>query len=80
LGNAIRYNNIEAVKLLGKRTDLKVSDADREMAKKNGIDLDSLLKPQPFAETTEKVVTETVTADVADADRYNEIFKKVFSA
>ena len=80
LGNAIRYNNIKAIELLGKRPDLKVTNKDRELAKRNGIDLDSLLKPQPFAEVTETVVAEPVTADVADADKYNEIFKKVFSA
>lgn len=80
LGNALRFGNVEALKYLGKRPDLVVSDKDRELAKKKGIKLDDFIKPTPFNETTESVVkTETVTTDVADADKYNEIFKKVFS-
>ena len=79
LGNAIRYGNTEAIKYLGKRPDLTITNKDRELAKKKGIDLDKFIKPEPFKETTEAVVTDTVVADVADADRYNEIFKKVFS-
>jgi hypothetical protein len=80
LGNAIRYGNTEAIKLLGKRPDLTVTDKDRELAGKKGINLDEFIKPEPFKEATETVVSDTVVADVADADRYNEIFKKVFSA
>jgi ankyrin repeat protein len=81
LGNALRFGNIEALKFLGKRPDLVVSDKDRELAKKKGIKLDDFIKPTPFNETTESVVkAETVTTDVEDADKYNEIFKKVFSA
>lgn len=80
LGNAIRFNNLEAIKYLGKRPDLEVRDKDKELAKKKGIKLDEYIKPEPFNESTEVKVGETITADVADADRYNEIFKKVFSA
>jgi hypothetical protein len=39
LGNAIRNKNIEAIKILAKRKDLIVRDADREMAKKYGVNL-----------------------------------------
>jgi len=84
LGNAIRFGNTKAIEILGKRPDLKVTDKDRELAKKKGIDLDKFIKPEPFKEVTEVKVgsksKKTVTADVADADKYNEIFKKVFSA
>jgi len=80
LGNAIRFNNVEAIKIIGKRPDLKVTDKDRDLAKNKGINLDKLIKPEPIKEVTEVKVEKTVTADVADADKYNEIFKKVFSA
>ena len=80
LGNALRYKNTEALKWLGKRPDLEVRDKDRELAKKMGIDLDKFIKPEPFSEVTETKVNDEVVAEVADADRYNEIFKKVFSA
>lgn len=79
LGNAIRYKNTEAIKWLGKRPDLEVRDKDRDLAKKMGINLDKYIKPEPFNEVTETNVGEVVTADVADADKYNEIFKRVFS-
>ena len=80
LGNAIRYKNTKAIEFLGKRPDLEVRDKDKELAKKMGIDLDKFIKPVPFNEATEtKVSGEVVTAEVSDADRYNEIFKKVFA-
>ena len=79
LGNAIRYKNTEAIKWLGKRPDLEVRDKDRDLANKMGIDLNKYIKPEPFKETTEVVVGDVVTTDVADAEKYNEVFKKVFS-
>jgi hypothetical protein len=79
LGNAIRRNNIEALKFLGKRPDLDIRKEDRELAEKMGIKLDDFIKPEPFNEVTESKVGEVVTAETSDADHYNEIFKKVFS-
>jgi len=79
LGEAIRHGNEKAVEILGKREDLVVTDKDRELAKKKGINLDKYLKPQPFTETTVVNVGDTVTSEVADADKYNEIFKRIFS-
>ena len=80
LGNAIRYKNTKAIEFLGKRPDLEVRDKDKELAKKMGIDLVKFIKPVPFNEATEtKVSGEVVTAEVSDADKYNEIFKKVFA-
>lgn len=79
LGEAIRHGNEKAVEILGKREDLVVTNKDRDLAKKKGIDLDKYLKPQPFTETTVVNVSDTVTSEVADADKYNEIFKKIFS-
>lgn len=80
LGQALRYKNTEALKYLGKRPDLEVRDKDRELAKSLNIDLDKYLKPQPFNESTETKVESVVTTQVEDADKYNEIFKRVFSA
>jgi len=74
LGNAIRKNNIEAVKLLCKRPDLEIREKDRELAKNKKIALDKYIKPVPFNKTTEAVV-----ASASDADKYSEVFKKVFS-
>lgn len=80
LGNAIRHKNVEAIRILGKRPDLEIRERDMELASKLGIDLNNLIKPEPFNEVTEAKVGDTVvTAEVADADKYNEIFKKVFS-
>ena len=39
LTTAIRYKNIEAIKILSKRKDLIVRDKDIELAKEKGIDL-----------------------------------------
>lgn len=81
LGNALRFGNVKALEYIGKRPDLIITDKDRELAKNKGINLDDFIKPTPFNETTDSIVEKdgTVKATVADADKYNEIFKKVFS-
>jgi len=81
-GEAIRHDNLEALDILGKRPDIKLSDKDNELAKKKGIDITKYLKPTDdiFKKKTAKSTEATVVADVEDADKYNEIFKKVFSA
>jgi len=76
-GNAMRYRNYEAMRIIGSRPDLVVLDSERELAKKLNINIDDYIKPTPFAETTEETV---VTAEVENADKYNEIFKKVFAS
>ena len=45
VGNAIRRNNLEALKVLGQRPDLKISADDKKEAKKNGINLSDYIKP-----------------------------------
>ena len=45
LASAIRNNNVEAIKALGKRPDLVIDDEDRALAKSSGIDLNQLIKP-----------------------------------
>lgn len=79
LGTAIKFDNTNAIKHLGKRSDLVVTDDDRKKAKQKKIDLDKFLKPQPFNEVTETSVGEKVTAKAADAEYYDKIFAKVFS-
>jgi ankyrin repeat protein len=85
LGEAIRHENLKALELLGKRPDLKVLDKEKEIAKKKGIDLNKYLKPSDSIfetpkENVEAVTSEVVVAETTDADKYNEIFKRVFSA
>jgi hypothetical protein len=85
LGEAIRHENLKAIELLGKRPDLKVLDKEKEIAKKKGIDLNKYLKPSESIfetpkEKEEAVTSEVVVAETTDADKYNEIFKRVFSA
>ena len=45
LTSAIRNNNIEAIKALGKRPDLVITEDDRNLAKKSNVDLNQLIKP-----------------------------------
>lgn len=83
-GEAIRHDNLKALEIVGQRPDIKLSDKDKDLAKKKGIDLSKYLKPTDsiFKEKKAEVKTtnETVVTEVEDADKYNEIFKKVFSA
>lgn len=82
-GEAIRHNNLKALEIIGKRPDIKPSDKDNELAKKKGINTAKYLKPTDSIFKEQKKVentVETVVAEVEDADKYNEIFKKVFSA
>ena len=82
LGEALRHNNLAAVEVIGKRPDLEVTKADKDLAKSMNVDLDKYIKPTDsiFKEQKATVTTEAVVAEVEDADKYNEIFKKVFSA
>lgn len=45
LSVAIKNNNIEAIKLLGLRTDLVIRQEDAKLAEKNGIKLSAMIKP-----------------------------------
>jgi hypothetical protein len=73
---------LAAVEVIGKRPDLEVTKADKDLAKSMNVDLDKYIKPTDtiFKEQKATVTTEAVVAEVEDADKYNEIFKKVFSA
>ncbi len=79
LGNAIRYQNIEAIKMLGKRPDLVVREEDKELALKHGINLDSYINPIPFAEGSKTVVNDATTQTSTTAPEYAEVFAKAFA-
>ena len=79
-GEAMIRNNSDAMKALGKRPDLKLSEKDEKIAKDMKVDLKKYLKPTDDVFKSVKTTESTVVADVEDADKYNEIFKKVFSA
>jgi len=65
LSNCIRNNNLEALKLLGQRPDLKIRKEDAELAKECHIKLDDYIKPTEsiFGKyTIEKEVAKTEDA------------------
>ena len=78
-GEAIRHNNHKAAAIIGKRPDLKITKKDEEVSKQMGVDLEKLIKPTEDVFKSVKATESTVVADMEDADKYNEIFKKVFS-
>ena len=45
LGDCIRNKNLEALKIIGKRPDVKVREEDKKLAKTYGINLNDYLKP-----------------------------------
>lgn len=45
LGDCIRNKNLEALKVIGQRPDVKVREEDRKLAKTYGIDLKEYIKP-----------------------------------
>ena len=48
LTNAIRRNNVQAIRVLGTRPDLIIRKEDKEMAKKMNINLSDFIKPKKF--------------------------------
>ena len=45
LGSCIRNKNLEALKVIGQRPDVKVREEDKKLAKTNGITLNDYIKP-----------------------------------
>ncbi len=45
LGDCIRNKNLEALKVIGQRPDVKVREEDKKLAKTYGINLDEYIKP-----------------------------------
>lgn len=75
IGNAIRFKNIEALKLIGQRPDVVVREEDKEMAKEYGIDLAKFINPKPFAtHTVEQVKGDNTISELS------EFFAKVLSS
>lgn len=79
LGNAIAKHNVEAIKILGKRPDLIIRDEDKALAKKENINLEKYIAPEPMAtETVAKVSKKAINAETES--EFSEIFKKVFAS
>ena len=77
LGTAIRFKNIEALKLLGQRPDVVVREEDKEMAKEFGIKLEDYINPQPFATHTVETVSTKTHEKMTEL---SDFFAKVLSA
>lgn len=73
LGNAIRRNNLDAIKLLGKRADLIVRDQDKKMAESRGINLDAYIQPEIDGSSSNGLETNDLTSDLVS------LFAKVFN-
>lgn len=76
LTNAIRRNNIEAIKILGTRPDLIVRKEDEEMAKKMDININSLINPKKF-DSSETI--EVVNEPKFSSSDFASLFEKVMS-
>lgn len=74
LGNAIANSNIEAIKVLGQRSDLIVRKEDKILAKKHNICLEELIAPN--ASSNDTILT--VSSDKKKVVRVNEMFKEAF--
>ena len=66
--NCIRNKNIEALKLLGQRPDLKIRKQAKDLAKECGINLDEYIKPTESI--FGKYVVESDVAKTEDALEY----------
>lgn len=64
LGQCITNNNLEALKLIGQRPDLKVRKEDEKLAKSCGINLDAYIKPN------EGIFSNAHTENMKDALEY----------
>lgn len=64
LGQCITNNNLEALKLIGQRPDLKVREEDKKLAKSCGINLNEYIKPN------EDIFTETPVESAEEALEY----------
>ena len=73
-GNAIRYNNLEAAKIIGSRSDIKLSERDSEIIKSKKINLKEFLVP------SDRVQTSNATSGAkfeTNAD-YAEVLSRLF--
>ncbi len=74
--NALAKGNIDAAKLIGKRPDLQVRNEDKKIAKRKGINLDDIVKP----DTTFKVSVANVNNnDDPERKEIREMFAEIFN-
>lgn len=77
LGNAMRCGNEYAIKKLLTRSDIKITDSDREVARKHSINLDAYIEEAKKMACTTTVVNDAETK--IDANAYAEIFANTFA-
>jgi hypothetical protein len=79
LGDCIRNKNLEALKVIGQRPDVKVREEDKKLAKTYGIDLKEYIKPNEAIFGSFKFEGEfaTPTAEAAVADELEEVLSGV---
>ena len=64
LGQCIVNNNLEALKIIGQRPDLKVREEDKKLAKSCKIDLKEYIKPN------EDIFNDNVEVETEDSLEY----------
>lgn len=87
LTRALRMKNMVVIKALGERPDLEISQEDRAIAQKKGIDLDAIIDPRKVTAEEHKVLQETnkdnaSLNEIGDrnlADELRELFSEAFS-
>ena len=62
LASALRTRNIDAARIIGTRPDLVITDFDRELAKKNDINLDEIIRPSAKPSFVEDAADKLVKA------------------
>jgi hypothetical protein len=79
LGDCIRNKNLEALKVIGQRPDVKIREEDKKLAKTYGIDLKEYIKPNEAIFGSFKFEGEfaTPTAEATVADELEEVLSEV---
>lgn len=75
IGNAIAHSNIDAIKILGKRSDLEVRTADKKLAKEKGFDIDLLLSSVP-----KSIEGNACKLKASTPSELSKLFKEVFAS
>ena len=79
LGQCITNNNLEALKLIGQRPDLKVREEDKKLAKSCGINLNEYIKPNEgiFTETPVESAEESLEYELSMASAQYSLFYNI---
>lgn len=72
LGNAIRRNNVEAIKMLASRSDLTITEKDMKEASSRGIDLGSMLPPKTK-------LASVSSSPTSGSETFEDIFARAFA-